>query len=184
MQIAALGVQPPGGSWAVRLTPSLSFDVELPPWSFRDVGVQATRRLPGTVRLEHRVLRNETGDAFTQALFVEPGAVYVLGALPAGGAVDLAGARREPLAQYTGRGWPFPHRLSQDAGDRQEDQPRGAFVLAELIRGWRADGGRAFEPRRGVFLGLSAAGALGGDVAGVPTTRAQHVITVISVTRP
>ena len=91
---------------------------------------------------------------------------------------------REPLAQYTGSGWPFPHGLSLDGGARHDPEPGGPFALVEMIRGWRADGGRAFESRRGLFLGLGSAGALGAEVTGSPTTRAQHVITVVSVTRP
>jgi len=136
VQVAALGVQAPTAAWSVRLGPPLAVDLGLAPWSFRDVSVRATRRLPGTVRLDEGVLRNETGEAFTQALVVEPGWVYPLGALPAGAAVELSRAPREPLAQYTGRGWPFPHGLSVDTtGPRgaAEPPPAGAFALNELM---------------------------------------------------
>jgi hypothetical protein len=130
------------------------------------------------------VLRNETGAAFTQAIFVEPGWVYLLGALPPGAAVDLFRASRDPLIQHTGRGWPYPHGLSVGSGSRGEAEPEGPFAIVELIRGWPTDGGRAFEARRGVFLGLGSAGALGAEVAGATATRAQHAVTVVSVGRP
>ena len=186
VQVAALGVQAPTAAWSVRLGPPLAVDLGLAPWSFRDVSVRATRRLPGTVRLDEGVLRNETGEAFTQALVVEPGWVYPLGALPAGAAVELSRAPREPLAQYTGRGWPFPHGLSVDTtGPRgaAEPPPAGAFALNELMRGWPTDGGRAFEVRRALFLGYGPAGTLNSDVTGTPATRAPHVVTVVSLGR-
>ena len=185
-QMAALGVQAPRAAWSVRLGPPLAVDVGLAPWSFRDVSVRATRRLSGTVRLEEGVLRNETGEAFTQALFVEPGWVYTLGSLPAGAAVELARAPREPLGQYTGRGWPFPHGLSVDATaphGAAEPPPAGAFALNELMRGWPTDGGRAFEARRGVFLGYGPTGTLNSHVTGTSATRAPHVVTVVSLGR-
>ena len=186
VQVAALGVQAPTAAWSVRVGPPLAVDLGLAPWSFRDVSVRATRRLPGTVRLDEGVLRNETGEAFTQALVVEPGWVYPLGALPAGAAVELSRAPREPLAQYTGRGWPFPHGLSVDTtGPRgaAEPPPAGAFALNELMRGWPTDGGRAFEVRRALFLGYGPAGTLNSDVTGTPATRAPHVVTVVSLGR-
>ena len=51
------------------------------------------------------------------------------------------------------------------------------------MRGWPTDGGRAFEGRRGVFLGYGATGTLNGSVTGTPATRASHVVTVVSVGR-
>src|SRR5439155_720437 len=61
VQVAALGVQAPTAAWSVRLGPPLAVDLGLAPWSFRDVSVRATRRLPGTVRLDEGVLRNGPG---------------------------------------------------------------------------------------------------------------------------
>src|SRR5439155_1027103 len=46
VQVAALGVQAPTAAWSVRLGPPLAVDLGLAPWSFRDVSVRATRRLP------------------------------------------------------------------------------------------------------------------------------------------
>ena len=186
MQVAALGVQAPTVAWSVRPGPPLVVDVGLAPWSFRDVSIRATRRLSGTVRLDEGVLRNETGEAFTQALFVEPGWVYTLGAVPAGGAVELSRAPREPLAQYAGRGWPFPHGVSVDAAAPRgaaTPGPDGAFALTELLRGWPTDGGRAFEVRRGLVFAYGPAGTLNGGVTGTLATRAAHVVTVVSLGR-
>ena len=186
MQVAALGVQAPTVAWSVRPGPPLAVDVGLAPWSFRDVSIRAMRRLSGTVRLDEGVLRNETGEAFTQALFVEPGWVYLLGAVPAGGAVELSRATREPLAQYTGRGWPFPHGLSVEAAAPRRAAtpvPDGAFALTELLRGWPTDGGRAFEVRRGLVFAYGPAGTLNGGVTGTLATRAAHVVTVVSLGR-
>ena len=187
VQMAALGVQITATAWSVRFGPPLTVEVALAPWSFRDVAVRATRRAAGTVRFDDGVLRNETGETFTQALFIEPGWVYTLGALPAGAAVDLSRATREPLAQFTGRGWPFPHGLSVErAGATRgpaEPPPGGAFGLHELLRGWPTDAGRAFDARRGIFLGYGAAGALNGTVTGASATRASHAVTIVSLGR-
>jgi hypothetical protein len=187
IQVAALGVPAPGPAWSARLGPPLGLDVALAPWSFRDVALRGTRRLAGRVRLDGSVLRNETGEAFAQALFVEPGGVYTLGALPVGAAVDLAGAAREPLAAHAGAGWPYPHTLSGGGAPtrgRASAPPAGPFTLVELVRGWPDDGGRAFAARRGLFLGLGTTGALGAQVAGTATARAAHVVTIVSVARP
>jgi len=185
--------------WNVHLGQTQQVELGLPQWSFRDIELRAVRRLNGSVRwVADRRLRNETGQNFIQALFVDPKAVYFLGAVPAGSEVNLASAQHELLVRNVNRPGPYPRTLSGPPVHEPNDQevtPQDRhkevtelnellgrpFLLTELIRGWARDGGQAFEGRSGIFLGLAEEPSLQAEIKDIPFSSNQYAVTIISL---
>lgn len=177
--------------WSVRVGPPQRFELQVLQWSFADVELRGVRRLPGTVR---RVgagrLLNETGQTFSQAIYVDRQTVRFLAAVLSGAEVDLGAARREPLSAHVGRRGPYPRTLSRapyQGGERDRDVEelqqlgRSPFALVELIRGWPPNGGHAFDGRSALFIGLAEGPAVGAEIPGVHVGRKQHILAVVSL---
>jgi hypothetical protein len=187
--------------WAVRLGPALEIDLPLLPWSFEDFRLGGLTRMPGTVRLTGSGrLRNETGQNFREALYLNKEKIYFLNAVAPGAELELASARQEPLAEHLGRTFPIdlPTAISEATyedrftADRERDntlrdwkeweQTRAAtFSPIELIRGWPSDAGRAFDARRGIFLGVADEPDLGARLLGIDSSRKNSAVTIISL---
>lgn len=162
-------------SYSVRLGTPQQVALQLLQWSFKDFGFRQTKRLPGTIRrLAATRLRNETGQAFADAIYVDKRQVYFLGAVPAGADIDLTKARQEALKQHTGRRtWSYPtglaemdepepsYQWSRSPEDAQKEfqeareLPHRPFAPLELIRGWPKGGGLVFSSRSALFFGLA-----------------------------
>jgi|SRR5580704_3783765 hypothetical protein len=166
--------------WNVHLNPTA---VELPmlQWSFRDLEFAGLAKLPGTVRrLDQNRLRNETGQNFRQAIYVDRGSVYRFSSVPDGAVLDLSAAEKRPFNKVSRSSifalMDFPTsvaEVSRDeiaasraaSSDSKDDASADSvetknvgqhpFDLIELIQGWPPDGGHAFDARSGVFFGLA-----------------------------
>ncbi len=191
--------------WNVRLGPPWQVELPLLQWSFRDLQFRGIRRAPGTIRRTAGThLQNDTGQAFREALYVDKEKVYFLGSVETGADIDLSVARQEPLSTHTGRslsalsGYPDTlgagQSMQRNGGDRDwkeaqkereewQQLPRRPFALVELVRAWPRDGGRVFESRSGVFLGLSEEQPLGASLASVAFQRKNHALTIVSFGR-
>jgi hypothetical protein len=175
----------------LRLGPPRQLELSLPQWSFHDLDFLDVIRLPGTVTNTEGRLRNETGLAFRQALYVDEENLYFVGPLAAGGEFNLEGAQRKPLRDVLGdkASRLYPNDLAETRGDfryldREEEEwqhlPQRPFELFELIRGWPRRNVHAFERRRGYFLGLAEQPSVGAELAEVPAERRQYILVVVS----
>jgi hypothetical protein len=166
--------------WNVRLNPT-TVEFRMLQWSFRDLEFAGLEKLPGTVRrLDPNHLRNETGQNFRQAIYVDRGAVYRFSSVPDGAVLDLSAAEKKPLSKvshasiFAFMGFPTsvaevsrdeiaasraasPDSSENASADSAEARNVGQrpFDLIELIQGWPPDGGHAFDARSGVFFGLA-----------------------------
>ncbi len=177
----------------IRMGAGYEMDISLYRWSFRDLRFETVMRLAGPVRADEKELRNQTGKAFREALYVTPDAVYFLGPMAAGASVALASVRHEPLASVAGRvKSAYPHDFGgygdgkdtwmdpETAKKELEGLRRNRFSLVELIRGWPKDGGKAFEQRSAIFFGLSDSPMLPADLPDRHLARKQATVTVVS----
>lgn len=190
--------------WNVYLGQPWRGDLTLRQWSFEDLEFHDLKVLPGTIRRAGEArLRNDTGQAFSQAMYVEKNKVYLLGAVAPGAELDLTSAQQQPLSTLTGRVFAntsqYPATLGTGTGTgigviqspSQTDAameyfgewrqlPYQSFHLAELIRGWPKDGGHVFATRSGVFFGLSEGSPFQAGLTGVAITRKSYTLTIVS----
>jgi hypothetical protein len=174
-------------SWDVRLDTGVRVVLPLRPWSYADVELRGVRRLPGTVaRLPDGRLRNDTGQGFLQAVYIERGTVRRLGPMAAGAALDPAAVAASPLVGHVGRCGAYPGTLGGApcfGSPGREEARRGPpppFDLLELLRGWPRDGGHAFDSRSGLFLGLAEGPGKEAELVGVDAAARRHVVTIVS----
>ncbi len=192
-------------SWQVQLGPPRQLKLGLLQWSFRDLDFRAMKRFTGTMRrVGARQLRNETGQNFRDALYVEKQSVYFLGAVAAGAEISLDAVRQDALEKHVSRDvYPFgyPTQLSEpDEADlsrfgqtdpmqsqRELEEwralPRQPFSLGELMRGWPKGGGRVFGTRTGIFFGLSDGPMSGAALARVGFVGKHYALTIVSFGR-
>jgi len=83
-------------SWETR--------IYLRKWSFAEIEFMGHHRFAGTVsRDANGRMHNDTGIPFQQAIVVDHADVFLLGAFPAGSAIDLARAQRLDYSKESGR---------------------------------------------------------------------------------
>jgi hypothetical protein len=193
------------GGWDVHFGPPWHLDLPLLQWSFQDLRFSGMKRFPGTVRrVSETKLRNETGQSFSQAIYVDKRKVYFLGAVAPGAEMDLSAVRQKPLAAESGRTFPYALGYPATLGNKTPPEqvarqfnaekyrkemsewrqlPNHPFDLVELIRGWPGDGGQAFNARSGVFFGLSEEPVLQAALRGVRFSRKNYALTIVSFGR-
>jgi hypothetical protein len=193
----------------VEVGPPFKISLPLLQWSWRDLEFQGTHQFPGTVRrVSATRLRNETGQNFSQTMYLDKTNVYFLGPLASNGEIDLTSAKKELLSANTGRmldsliGFPMTLKSDSEIPSRRDDHQSNSesvdyskqlnevrnlssrpFALVEMIRSWPDDGGRVFDTRSGVFLGLSDEPSLGASLAGRPAGIKNHALTIVSFGR-
>jgi hypothetical protein len=198
--------------WDVKTGSPVEVSLRLLQWSFRDLEFYGIEHEPGTVRFASAGhLHNGTGKKFSQAIYVDQGALYTLGAVPDGADIGLTDAKKTPLGKVTGARtfgiFGFPSALtevSQDEinADAQLQRVTGnetagtdvgfqdgkgisnqPFDLAELVRGWPLRGGHVFDSRSGIFFGLTDEPDPPVSLSGVQFGRKGHSVTVVSFER-
>ncbi len=175
----------------LRLGPPRRLELSLPQWSFRDLDFADVVRLPGSVTFDGVRIRNETGLNFRQALCVDKDNVYFLGSLAPGHEVDLSRAEQKLLQDVLQDKASHidPNDLAETRGDftyseteeeEWEQLPQRPFELFELVRGWPRRRIRAFEERRGYFLGLAEQPSVKAELLEVPAQRRPYILVVVS----
>lgn len=166
----------PGGlldfRWKVRLDERQRFDLHLLKWSFFDIELEDFYRLPGTVWIDgDGLLRNDTGQDFSQALFIDPEKVYFLDSLSHGAVVDLSRVRNEPLQAY----------IRKDGTSLSQEDAKKPFNLVEWI--WRLTNNThdLFHDRSGLFLGLAEGEDLDVKIPVPPLGRREYMLVVTSM---
>ncbi len=195
------------GNFRVHLGPPQELELGLLQWSFRDLNFEGIRTMPGTVRFSSPGrLRNETGQSFREALYVDKEKVYFLGPLSSGAEIVAAGARQENLESQTGRNvgfFGYPIRLceldetawsrpvqeanvtaTQNNLAEWQELPHRPFSLVELIRGWPRGAGRVFDNRRGIFFGLANGPIFDDGLRSLSPAKKNFAITIVSFGKP
>jgi hypothetical protein len=168
-----------GQGWHIGLGPPQHIELPMLQWSFRDLDFRGIAQFPGSVRrLAPTQLLNQTGQSFSDAIYVDKDLVYFLGPVAAGATIDLGSARRQ---SHVDAG------IHRD-GPCYENQrmPAHPFSLVELACSWTervaqsSDLSPAFAAR---FYGLSDQPVPGADLPGKHFVHRNSAITIVSFGR-
>jgi hypothetical protein len=156
-----------GDGWSVRLLPQRELSMRLLQWSFQDLTFSGIRTFPGNVRrLDGNHLANQTGLSFREAVLVENGFLYDLGAVGAGAVVNA----------HPG--------VPEDTGDHPTPQWNGVFSRARARDPLSHDGLKAYlagmaRTHKAAFAGLAEAPVLDASLPGHTSTHHQYVVVIV-----
>jgi hypothetical protein len=177
---------------AFSVGPPEEFELSFVPWSFATLRFEGTRGFPGTLhRSAAHLIRNDSGLAFTRAIYVTPLDVSYLGQMAPGAETDLERVRKVPLAVARGalRGEHTVQPLNEDLSPATANQspaasasdPVASFRLASLVAG--ASDQKWFERASAIFVGLNESPGDESSVTGRPFIRRHYSIFIVSFGR-
>lgn len=147
--------------------------LEMLRFSFRDLEFRSVQQLAGTVRIKDGVLRNDTGQNFSQSALIDfrSGVFYDLGPLPNGGNVRTGGKPEQRLSQRM-----FPFR------DRHQAPVKPEFKLAEFLT---SEPFTSPSPRNTLtFVGFTEQPLVTGRLEGISPQNRVSTLFLVTLERP
>ena len=166
--------------WDIEFGPPWQTELPFMQWSFRDLEFQTIKRFPGTVvRSSATRLRNETGQEFQQAIYLDKENAYFLGFLAKNAEVDFSAAQKSSVKSLSRPSFPFPRKAASEFEGIGNSKELGSLLMTAS---WLPYVERNSETCSGVFFGLAEENVLGAAVSAAPVTRQSHALTIVSFT--